>query len=554
MNLDRAIMVLDRINNNVDESTRVQTEMLFTLKSFKTGFERMTIAIQSLNIVGVRQMELLKEQMLDASIQRQQVDDRPPPPSKDKREAATLQRGFFGDLIESTQRIVLGLLALGISAKAIYEPTNKLVQEVDQWLQGTLAFIGFVGEIFIKMTSGIGKAFAFFGRAIKSIPIIGKILGFAGMLVREFLSFFRILASPFSQFAGIFKLFARFSGALSIVLVAFDGIVSAIKTAREGGNAIEITLSFFKGAIMSIWDTLVGFVKVFKLVGNFVYDLIKSASLRIGEAFGVKDQVAGFFKTLEDSISFVMRIFQDVFDWVSGVWDWIKDFTGIDELISDIRANGMSSIRQMGRDFMNNGKILVERVVGFFTDIWSGISNFFTENFGSLKQSFFTIFNHSPIGVVINTIAPVLEDVFGFAADKLSEFVSFFTGIKDSITGFFEKVKARIDEEINKLKNLIDSVIPDIGDVRPDTFRDRGFGPGGLNFDFSRPEREMQSRSQDLFDMVAENIKAAQTSVTRPSFTMVAPSSVDNSSMVLAPTTNVHKVPPMIMNPHDPRY
>ena len=179
---------------------------------------------------------------------------------------------------------------------------NKVIKSISS-IFGKIKSV-FSGLItMIKNNKVIKSISSIFGKIINSVKsVFGKISGVFSSLMGK-----SAIAGKIFKFA---KLFGRFSGVLTLIMAAFDGIKGFIQGFKEDG-----ILGGLKGGITEIINGLVG----------LPLDLLKDAVSWIMEKLGfdgVSEAMDGFsFQTLiGDSIDKVFEVFGSIFDLVKGVF------------------------------------------------------------------------------------------------------------------------------------------------------------------------------------------------------------------------------------------
>ena len=179
---------------------------------------------------------------------------------------------------------------------------NKVIKSISS-IFGKIKSV-FSGLItMIKNNKVIKSISSIFGKIINSVKsVFGKISGVFSSLMGK-----SAIAGKIFKFA---KLFGRFTGVLTLIMAAFDGIKGFIQGFKEDG-----ILGGLKGGITEIINGLVG----------LPLDLLKDAVSWIMEKLGfdgVSEAMDGFsFQTLiGDSIDKVFEVFGSIFDLVKGVF------------------------------------------------------------------------------------------------------------------------------------------------------------------------------------------------------------------------------------------
>ena len=177
-----------------------------------------------------------------------------------------------------------------------------------------------IGKFISKFFGKIKSVFSGLITMIKNNKVIKSISSIFGKIINSVKSVFGKISGVFSSLMGksaiagkIFKfakLFGRFSGVLTLIMAAFDGIKGFIQGFKEDG-----ILGGLKGGITEIINGLVG----------LPLDLLKDAVSWIMEKLGfdgVSEAMDGFsFQTLiGDSIDKVFEVFGSIFDLVKGVF------------------------------------------------------------------------------------------------------------------------------------------------------------------------------------------------------------------------------------------
>ena len=177
-----------------------------------------------------------------------------------------------------------------------------------------------IGKFISKFFGKIKSVFSGLITMIKNNKVIKSISSIFGKIINSVKSVFGKISGVFSSLMGksaiagkIFKfakLFGRFTGVLTLIMAAFDGIKGFIQGFKEDG-----ILGGLKGGITEIINGLVG----------LPLDLLKDAVSWIMEKLGfdgVSEAMDGFsFQTLiGDSIDKVFEVFGSIFDLVKGVF------------------------------------------------------------------------------------------------------------------------------------------------------------------------------------------------------------------------------------------
>lgn len=234
-----------------------------------------------------------------------------------------------------------------------------------------------------------------------------------------------VLANPLTWvIVGIVAAIAAVVAIIVVVIEYWDQIVAAVTTAVEAvktalgaavtwinESVIQPVLEFFSG----LWS---GIMNAF----SAAWEWIKSTP--IFQFYS--DLFTSIWNTISSIISVIVELFK-------GSWEAIKAIWGV--------VSGW---------FNTN---IIQPISGFFTGLWSGVSDKASQAWAKLKSGASSAW--SGIKSVFSSVASFFGDIFGKAWSKVKSIFStggqIFAGITEGITSAFKKVVNAIIGGINKV-------------------------------------------------------------------------------------------------------
>lgn len=263
--------------------------------------------------------------------------------------------GFFSTvaLMTKTMRAFTGIAAAVVAAPiTAFELTSRMFGKGGAISNAINAFGARIANFF----SGLATRFV-------RLPGVAKARSFLNGLGRVLMSTFRIVRGvlgaivPFAGIIGrvfgvIVRTIGRFSGILTIVMIAVDALRGAFRGFQETGTII--------GAIRGALDGVVqGFAQMFADIGVFLGWLTESVVgllpfFSSEAAAGAGNAVRGFFDTLSN--------------WVSGIGGFFADLTAG---ILGILFNPVDTISQAAEAVTS----IMDGIGTMFSNVWTQISD-----------------------------------------------------------------------------------------------------------------------------------------------------------------------------------
>lgn len=283
-------------------------------------------------------------------------------------------RGFFGTVAMMTKQfrafsMIGGILAtLPVSIPII----------LGDWVSRLFRRGGIVTDTISGIMKGIADFFRMLGRNILRIPGARSILaslrgafrvitGFIGMLGR-IVGFVLPFGNALSRVLGVLlRTVGRFSGVLTVVMIAVDAVRGAIDGWAETGTL----MGALRGSLMGVVE---GFANLFRDMGVFldwlvtgVVNLIPFFSSEQATAAG--DAVRSLFTTLGD---WTMRIGQYFADITTALANFALNPTDIITELSAFVARTSSSVIEYVGSVIDG---IVQAITGFLAGMIRGIAN-----------------------------------------------------------------------------------------------------------------------------------------------------------------------------------
>ena len=274
-----------------------------------------------------------------------------------------------------------GILAKGVAVALLALPA----------MAGAL-IAGFIGPAVaaIKKLPGVVQLTSLISKIGGKIPLLGKLFGFIGAIIRgpgrfidDLIRVFPIFGKVLGVFKTVGSIFGKVFFPLTLLIGAIEGGIAAFKEYESGGTISEVLLAFLDGFVSSLTfglvDIRVGFKENMRRILDGIIEYggkaIDWIATNVPYYIGVLgDELAFFFQfTLPNSIR---DMIDGVINWFSGegesgmIGDMLDFIADLGETIGSVLyemgvaiGNTIAGfVRGFGRLFMDFGYYLVEKI------------------------------------------------------------------------------------------------------------------------------------------------------------------------------------------------
>lgn len=187
--------------------------------------------------------------------------------------------------------------------------TDLVANRIKTAITGIFGNIG-KGFANSKLGKAVSSAFSGISKAMRPVTAVVR---FMGRIIGLVASVFR----PIMSFAGnIIRLLGRFSGAFTVVIALFDGVMAAWSEYQSNGMSPEVVLEFVRGFISS-------FTRIFESIGQVLGWVVERVLLLFGVS---EERAAGIRASIEGVFSSITNALNTVLDFFINLWRPIIDF------------------------------------------------------------------------------------------------------------------------------------------------------------------------------------------------------------------------------------
>lgn len=265
--------------------------------------------------------------------------------------------------------------------------------------------------------------------------------------------------------AGVLAVITAAIAALTVVTIA-QTVAQWAMNAAVLANPLTWIIVAIVAAIAAVVAIIVLVIEYWDQIVAAVTGAVEAVKTALGAAVSWINE-----KVIQPIVQFFVGLWEGIKNAFSAAWEWIKStpiFQFYSNLFSSIWETIKSVISVIVELFKGswesikaiwgvvsgwfNDKI-IKPIAGFFTGLWSGVSNAASKAWNGLKNGAQNAWNG--IKSIFSKVASFFGDIFSKAWTKVKQVFSvggkIFSGIKDGIVSAFKKVVNAIISGINKV-------------------------------------------------------------------------------------------------------